>query len=340
MGSPRPVTAAQPSPTLFFQTASAHQQSAALRAAIDLDLFTAIGEGNDTVAAIASRIQATERGTRILSDFLTIHGFLEKQDGTYRLTLDTATFLDRRSPAYLGSAIKFLNAPHLLRHFEDLTGVVRTGKPIDHEFEGVDSPMWVEFARSMAPIVRPAADWAAGIVAAEGKRNMRVLDIAAGHGLYGITIAKQMPSAEVVAVDWPNVLKVALENAAAAGVADRYRTVTGDAFEVDFGSGYDAALITNFLHHFDQPTCACFMAKVRNALKPGGRAILVEFVPNEDRVSPPMAATFAMIMLANTPRGDAYTYSQYQRMLDEAGFSSSELLTAPPIEQQIVVARV
>src|SRR6185437_13646177 len=101
-------TAQQPSPQLFFQTINAHQRTEALKAAIELEVFTAIGEGNTTAAQIAQRCEASERGMRILCDFLTIHGMLTKQNGQYALTLDSATFLDKRSPAYLGTAIEFL----------------------------------------------------------------------------------------------------------------------------------------------------------------------------------------------------------------------------------------
>ncbi len=89
-----------------------------------------------------------------------------------------------------------------------------------------------------------------------------MLDIAAGHGIFGITVAQRNPQAEVVAVDWPRVLTVATENAVALGVAARHTTIPGDAFTVDWGAGYDVALVTNFLHHFDVPTCTAFLKKV------------------------------------------------------------------------------
>ena len=151
---------------------------------------------------------------------------------------------------------------------------------------------------------------------------MRVLDIAAGHGLFGIEIAKPNPQARVTGLDWAPVLRVALDNARKAGVQDRYDMLPGSAFEVDFGGPYDAVLLTNFLHHFDQATCV----KVR--ARPGGRAATLEFVPNEDRVSPPIPAAFAMNMLASTPAGDAYTLSELTAMYREAGFGG---VTAHPI---------
>ena len=98
---------------------------------------------------------------------------------------------------------------------------------------------------------------------------MRVLDIAAGHGLFGIEIAKQNKQAHVTGLDWAPVLRVALKNAEKAGVQDRYDMLPGSAFDVDFGGPYDAVLLTNFLHHFDQPTCVGLLKKVRAALTAG-----------------------------------------------------------------------
>ena len=133
-------------------------------------------------------------------------------------------------------------------------------------------------------------------------------------------IAQRNPQAEIVAVDWPRVLTVATENATAMGVAARHRTVEGDAFTVEWGGGYDVALITNFLHHFDTSTCTTFLRKVHASLNEGGRVAILEFVPNEDRVSPPIPAAFAMLMLAGTESGDAYTMPELTGMLAAAGF--------------------
>jgi ubiquinone/menaquinone biosynthesis C-methylase UbiE len=165
----------------------------------------------------------------------------------------------------------------------------------------------------------PAAHGIADLVAST-PGPLRVLDIAAGHGLFGVTIAQRNPQAEIVATDWPSVLAVAAENARAAQVQDRHHTLPGDAFKVDFPGGFVVALITNFLHHFDPSTCTAFLKKVHAALKPGGRVAVLEFVPNPDRISPPTPARFSLTMLANTPSGDAYTFAELRQQLEAAGF--------------------
>ena len=141
-------------------------------------------------------------------------------------------------------------------------------------------------------------------------------------------MAKQNPAAHIYAADWKNVLEVATKNAQTMGVADRYHLLPGSAFETDFGEGYDLVLITNFLHHFDPPTCTNFMRKMHTTLISGGRAAIAELVPNPDRVTPPTAAAFSMMMLATTPNGAAYTFEEIESISTNAGFTRVEL--APP----------
>jgi ubiquinone/menaquinone biosynthesis C-methylase UbiE len=315
----------QPTPERFFSAINAYEQTEAMKAAVELEIFTAIAEGNTAAATIAQRCKAAERGVRILCDFLTIHGFLTKEGTQYGLAPDAALFLNRASPAYVGGVIEFLLTPRVREAHALLTEAVRRGGSALGEGNLVpENPDWVKFARAMMPMmVMPAQIMAAEL--RKGGEAHKVLDIAAGHGIYGITVAKQNPAAAIYACDWKNVLAVAEENARAMGVGDRYYLIPGSAFDVDFGGGYDLALITNFLHHFDPPTCTAFLRKVHASLGPGGRAAIVEFVPNPDRVTPPMAAAFSMMMLATTPCGDAYTAAELECMSKNAGFSRVEL---------------
>ncbi len=141
-----------------------------------------------------------------------------------------------------------------------------------------------------------------------------------------------------MALDWPNVLEVAKENAEKAGVSERHSTIAGSAFDVEYGSNYDLVLLTNFLHHFDTATCGKLLKKVYAALAEDGKALTLEFVPNEDRVSPPEAAMFSLTMLSSTPAGDAYTFSELQHMFTAAGFARNELHRLPPTPSQIVIS--
>jgi 2-polyprenyl-3-methyl-5-hydroxy-6-metoxy-1,4-benzoquinol methylase len=229
--------------------------------------------------------------------------------------------------------------PELTEPFHKLSEVVRSGRTT-LPGEGTvspDNPIWVTFARQMAPLIYPSALEVAETVAGEGE--LRVLDIAAGHGLFGILIAQRNPYAHVTALDWPGVLEVASENARKFGVAARHSLRPGDAFQVDLAGPYDLVLVTNFFHHFDQPACEALMRRIHDALVPGGICVTLDFVPEPDRVSPPTPASFAMMMLGSTAAGDAYTFAEYESMFRNAGFVSSKMRTLQKAPETLILSR-
>jgi ubiquinone/menaquinone biosynthesis C-methylase UbiE len=235
--------------------------------------------------------------------------------------------------------MEFLTTPEIVRNFDDLTATVRRGS-VAPESNAVrdENPVWQKFARAMVPMMMPLSQGIADVLDVAAAGPIRVLDIAAGHGMFGIALAQRNPKAEVVAVDWAGVLQVASDNAAKMGVGARHTALPGDAFKVDWGAGYDVALVTNFLHHFDRQTCTGLLRKIHRSLNAGGRVAVLEFVPNDDRVTPPMAASFAMQMLGGTMSGDAYTFRELEEMLTAAGFSgmTQHTLQGP---QTLVVGR-
>lgn len=329
-----------PSLSLLWDTFTGYQRTAALKAAIELDVFTQIAAGTATVDALAARCHAAPRGLRSLLNHLVMDGFLTRDGERYGLGATAAAFLDRNSPAYLGSAIGFIASPMVVEGFAHLTDAVRRGGTAvpDAGSLAPEHPMWVEFARAMAPLAGMSAVLLANLLDVEHAPPWKVLDIAAGHGMFGITLARLNPGVQVSALDWKNVLAVAEEHAREAGVAGRFRTLPGSAFDVPFGDGYDLVLLPNILHHFDPAACERLLAKARAALAPGGRVVLVEFVPNDDRSGPADAVRFSLVMLAGTPAGDAYTFNEYQTMLRNVGFGRTTLHDLAPSPARVVLA--
>lgn len=316
-----------PNPGLIFEALNAYQRSYALKAGIELEVFTRIAEGAGSPEELAARTHVSSRGLRILCDFLVIQGFLQKSEGRYQLTPDSAVFLDKRSPAYMGGVSAFLCGQTLVGMGETMTSAIRKGGTVMGEAGTMDveHPVWIDFARAMVPMAMPNAKAVAELLVERGKPVCRVLDIAAGHGMYGITVAQRMEGARVTALDWPPVLAVAKEHAGQAGVADRFETMGGSVFDLDLGKGWDVVLVPNFYHHFDIPACTRLAHRIHESLAEGGCMVTVEFVPNEDRVTPAMHGAFAMIMLVSTAHGDAYTFREFERMFKDAGFSQNTL---------------
>jgi 2-polyprenyl-3-methyl-5-hydroxy-6-metoxy-1,4-benzoquinol methylase len=315
-----PMSSQPPSPMLVFETLQAHQRTSALRAGIELNLFTAVSNGARTPEALATACKSSAKGMRVLGDCLTILGFLTKDGSGYQLTPDSKLFLVHGSPAYMGGMVSFLFHPFMEKGLGSVTEAVRKGGTMLPAEGSVsdDNPVWVEFARGMAALTAPSA----GVVAEQtaGSRPVKVLDIAAGHGMYGLTIAQRNPAAQIFALDWKNVLRVAHENAVKLGLADRWHAIEGSAFAADYGSGYDVVLVTNFIHHFDVPTNVSLLERIRAAMNPGGKMAIVEMAVDDDRIAPAGAGMFAMTMLTTTPTGDAYSRREIASMCNQAGF--------------------
>lgn len=324
----------------FYSTVNAYYRTAAVKAAIELGLFEIVGERGMTVAGIAQACAASERGIRILCHYLVSIGFLKNRDGMFFMTVDMAMFLDPKSPGYLGDSIQFLLSPYIMGAFSDLTSVIRGGQ-ISLSADGVvapDHPQWVTFARAMQNMMSLPSMLLAKVVEPRPAGPIRVLDVAAGHGRFGIATALRNPQAHVTFLDWDNVLDVARDNVRQAGIGARCEFRPGNAFEIELGQDYDVILLTNFLHHFDRADCERFLRKVHAALKPQGRVLTFEIIADEDRVSPPMAAIFSMMMLGTTPAGEVYAFSDLRDMFAASGYSKVELQAIPPARERVVVS--
>ena len=327
-------------PARYFDTITAFQKSDALNAALDLSVFTAIGEGNTTPDTIAARTKASPRGIRILCDYLVINGFLEKNGTGYKLAADTALFLDENSPAYMGGTRVFLRSSMIRDAHAGLTDAVRNGRTSLHGAGSVepDHPVWQTFARAMMPMMFPPAQHMAKIVGPISP--CRVLDIAASHGIFGAAIAQANPNAQITALDFGGVLEVAKETVNRFGLSERYQYIPGSVFDVELGGPYDVVLLTNLLHHFSAADNEKMLKRIRAAMAPGGRVLTLDFVPNDDRITPPMSGQFSMMMLASTAEGDAYTFNEYDQMFRNAGFPRSEIQQADGAPQQIITSYV
>lgn len=321
-----------PNPAWLIEEFRAFERALALRTAIEMDLFTRIAGGVNTIRALAAACRASEHGLVALCDYLTLQGHLAKRGARYNLTLNSRLYLATVSPAYLGSAVKFLASDAAVGAFCGLRQTIQRGARSRAKLD------WAEYARSMAPLAQPIANFVASTLKVKSAGPIQVLDLAAGHGLYGLAIAEQNRSAEIFALDSADVLEIALENAHQSGVAQRYHPIAGDAFKARFGGPYDLALAANFSHHLAEAANIRLFRKTRAALKSSGRFVLIDFIPNPDRVSPSPDASFALTLLATSARGNIYTFNEYSIMLRAAGFRRVRRLNQRGLGRSIIIA--
>ncbi|HEY7390090.1 MAG TPA: methyltransferase [Bryobacteraceae bacterium] len=292
-----------------------------LAAAVRLRIFDLLAEGPRTVAEVAQRAGASERGVRSLLNGLAGLDYLTKEPGErYRLTAESEAFLVRGKAGYLGGM--FEHARDLVSGWLDLAEVVRTGKPLGSmSQEDSRASFFKELVVALYPMNLPMAQALGRILDVAGRREpMRILDIAAGSGVWGIGVAQQSERATVTAVDLPQVLEVTRRFAAEAGMADRFSYIGGDAAEVDFGGGYHLAILGHILHSEGERRSRSLLRKTFGALAPGGTIAIAEFLVDADRSGPPMGVIFGLNMVLNTEEGDTFSFEEIASWLGEAGF--------------------
>jgi SAM-dependent methyltransferase len=312
-----------------------------LEAAVRLGVFDALAAGQKTVAELAAKSGASERGLRIMLNALVGLGLLKK-DGPngYVLTPEADTYLVSNRPGYLGGFLKHTSS-HLIPKWLGLTEIVRAGLPqeaVNRENTGAE--FFEKFVEDLFPLNFGAANALADSLQIEQASSpVTVLDLAAGSGVWSIVLAKRSPRVRVTAVDWPGVLPATQRTAERQGVADRFRFVAGDLLTVDFGTGYQVATLGHILHSEGETRSRKLLAKTAAALAPGGTIAIAEWLVDTDRTGPPMGLIFAVNMLVNTDQGDTFSFEEIGGWLKEAGFRDARQLEVPGPSPLVLATR-
>ena len=296
--------------------------SAILKAGIELDVFTEIAAGNDTVEKVASSIEASERGVRILLNALCALGTVSKAEGKYLLTPTAEQFLVKGKDSYMGYAL--FTTLRDWEAFGRIAEAVKKGSAIVDVY-GAHSEAWEDVAIGLTLAGLATASVIADVLGIGSKLEpgIRVLDLACGSGVYGYVLLQRDRKATVTDIDWRNVLRVAQEVAHDMGVADRVTYKSGDILSIDYGEEeFDIAIASNILQAFDPETNKAILSRICKALKPGGTLVINDLVPDEERSKPRRALIFAVYMLIVSRGGNTYTLSEFESWLRDGGFDN------------------
>lgn len=334
-------TAARPvTPERLLQMAWGYTAPLILEAGLKNGVFDHLDASPKSVEEVSAATGASVRGLRALMNALVGLEFLTKQDDRYALTPESSAFLVSSSPAYHGAFLHHTST-QLIPKWLNLSDTVRTGQPhtaVNQEDAG--SEFFREFVESLFPLSYPAARALAQELQVEGAaERYKVLDIAAGSGVWGVAFAHQSKQVQVTVVDWPGVIPAAQSVAARQGVADQFRYIAGDILEADYGTGYQAATLGHILHSEGEARSKELLKKVFDALAPGGTIAIAEWLPNEERTGPAPALIFAVNMLVATEAGDTYTFGEISEWLREAGFEDIQAMRVPSPNPLIVATK-
>ncbi len=317
-------------PERIMQFAWGYVPPLVLEAAIRHRIFDLLDGGPRTVAELSKETGASQRGLAAVMNVLVGLSFLAKdKQGLYSLTPESAAFLVSTKPGFQGGLIRHCSE-QLIPKWLHLNEVVMTGKPEKAvNQEGPGSDFFQQFVNDIFPSSYPAAQTLARHLQAHATGPMRLLDLAAGSGVWGIAIAQGVEQARVTAVDWPDVIPVTQKTVAKFGLTDRFSFIAGDLMEADFGSGHTVATLGHILHSEGEKRSRALIAKTFEALASGGTIVIAEFLVNAERTGPPSGLFFAVNMLVNTDCGDTYSFEEISSWLEEVGFMHPRTLDSP-----------
>jgi len=301
-------------PDDLLERINAFRESRLLLTAVELDLFTALDEPVSAAAA-AARLGTDARATEMLLNALTAIGMLTKRDGLYQNTETAARCLSGHSRGSVRTAL--MHVAHLWKSWSRLTDCVRRGAspPARRRRSKAETEAFIAMMHYNAEERAPMVVEAVGV---QGVRRM--LDLGGGSGAYAIAFAQASPELEVDILDQPAVLRLARKHIRAAGVGERVKTCPGDLHQPAYGENYDLVFISAICHMLGPDENCAMLRKSFEALKPGGRIAIQDFILEPDKVSPRAAALFSLNMLVNTRAGASYSEPEYATWLQEAGF--------------------
>ena len=317
-------------PERIMQFAWGYVPPMVIESAIHHRVFDVLDAGPKTLAETAAATGASERGLRAVMNVLVGLNLLAKSDGRYSLTPESELFLVSTKPSFQGGLLRHTSG-HLIPRWLRLKEIVQTGKPgaaVNQEGDG--STFFQGFVMDIFPMSYPPANVLAQHLALEKReRPLKVLDLAAGSGVWGIALAQSAKNVSVTAVDWAGVLPATRSSVERFGLTERFSFIAGDLNSVDFGTGYDVATLGHILHSEGETRSRQLLRKTFDALASGGTIAIAEFLVDEDRKGPVGSLMFAANMLVNTDEGDTFSFEEISAWLKEAGFTDMRLLEAP-----------
>ena len=301
-----------------------------LFAAADLDVFTALANGQSTLDQLVTACHAEAEPLRLLLEACVSEGLITVEGDTYRNTPATDAFLVRGRPSYGGHGLKY--AEDLYPAWGHLADLVRTGRPaIDPEsILGDDKEKTRAFILAMHERARGSGMGSVLPHGADFGGRRRLLDVGGGPGTYSMALVQQIPGLRSTVLDLPGVLEVTREIVQQHGFADRIDLQPGNYLEAEFGSGYDAVLLSGMMHRERAETCRMLLRKSFAAMDSGGLVVVSDvFFDDDSKRTPPFAIHFALNMMLTSNEGSAHAKTEMARWMTEAGFEQVQVKELP-----------
>ena len=320
----------KPTPERLMQFGSAYAPPFIIGAAVSNKVFDSLASGAKTVGQLSKETGTSPRGLRAIMNALVGLELLRKSGDKYSLTPESEAFLVSNKPGTLAGFFP-MNMKRLIPPWLKLDDIVRTGEPAEaRNEEHPGTEFFTELVENIIPTSYGSAQALADhLKLAAAKQPIRVLDVAAGSGIWGIALAQKSPQVQVTAVDWAGMIPTTRRITQKFGVGDRFKFIEGDIGEADFGSGYDIATLGHILHSEGKERSRHLLKKTFGTLKAGGTIAIGDWLVNDERTEPLPSLMFAVTMLINTKEGDTFSFNEIKSWLEDAGFRKVRKLKAP-----------
>jgi (2Fe-2S) ferredoxin/ubiquinone/menaquinone biosynthesis C-methylase UbiE len=292
------------------------QASRAFLSAVELDLFTAVGDGCGAAEA-AEKMGTDLRATEMLLNALTSIGLLEKNDDIYTNGPETGRFLRRGLPD--DARIAVMHRVNMWDGWSTLTACVREGGSLGYDinFGPSATQAYIAATHRIAALAAPAM-----VASLELPGLKRMLDVGGGSGAYTLALLKAFEGATAEIMDLPPVIRIATRHIREAEMEDRVTLRAGNFMVDPLGSDFDLILTSYVTHLIDPEANKRLLGKAFQALQPGGRLVINDYVLNADKTLPRAATLYGLNMLVATHGGSAYSYDEYRGWLEAVGFKN------------------
>jgi SAM-dependent methyltransferase len=302
-----------------------------ISSAVNNKVFDALQSGPKTVDQVTKETGASRRGLRAVMDSLVGLELLKKdRQSRYSLTRESQAYLLTDKPGALAGFFGSI-LPIMISRWLRLADIVREGRPavaVNQETEGTE--FFSQLVETIIPMSYAGAQrLAEHLNVAKTKDELRVIDLAAGSGIWGIALAQKSPQMRVTAVDWAGMIPTTKRITGKFGVRDRFKFIEADLLKANFGESYDIATLGHILHSEGGERSQQLLKKVFRALRPGGTIAIAEWLVDDNRTKPLPSLMFAVQMLVNTEKGDTFSFNEIKKWLEDAGFKKVRKLDAP-----------
>lgn len=316
--------------SVLMETLGGFERSAVVLGAAQLDLFSPLGNGPATATEVARQTGLPVRGVERVLNACAALGFVTKESEHYRNSPLADAFLVKGRPGYVGNMLR--QTMDRYTAWGKMAEAIRADAPVlpltGTELFHAPPEVLDNYVHGLFEMGRGLAQRIAALVDLGSCRTL--LDVAGGSGVYAIILCRQFPQLKATVLDLPPILQRTRRIVAQEGMGDRITLREGNYFTDDFGTGFDAILLSNVLQTEGRQTCRMILQKAFAALAAGGRILIHGIMPDADRVSPVQPVLFSVFMMLVFPEGEAYTAEEILGWLQETGFRGGQKFSLPP----------